>query len=142
GCVPASLPLDDTTTCTVKVTDTDSGSKSAPLGTAGFTRSGMGTTRGSACSLVAGGDDYSTCTVTYVPTAAAGTHTIKASYAASDSRHTNSADTGGFAVTVPSLHDALPISGCVPASLPLDDTTTCTVKVTDTDSGSKSAPLG
>src|SRR5439155_1064569 len=142
GCAPPTVALNQGSTCTVKVTDTDLGSQSAPAGTASFSSNGTGGFSGSPCTLSAGGSNYSTCTVTYTPSAGAGTHTIKASYSASDSVHTNSADAGGYGLTVTTRSTSTSVTGCAPPTVALNQEWTSTVKVTNTDLGSQSAPAG
>src|SRR5919201_1070509 len=80
SCAPSSLPLAASTTCTATVSDTESsGTKSAPSGTVAFASSGTGTVSGSPCTL-SPGTTSSTCSVTYTPTAGAGTHNITGTY--------------------------------------------------------------
>src|SRR5439155_23229551 len=74
-------------------------------------------------------------------TAGAGTHTIKASYSANDSRHTNSADTLGVGLTVTKRTTSTGVS-CSPNPITYGGSSSCTVTVTDTDAGTKSAPSG
>src|SRR5439155_1292305 len=133
ACAPPTVALNQGSTCTVKVTDTDLGSQSAPAGTASFSSNGTGGFSGSPCTLSAGGSNYSTCTVTYTPSAGAGTHTIKASYSASDSVHTNSADAGGYGLTVTTRSTSTSVTGCAPPTVALNQGSTCTVKVTRTE---------
>src|SRR2546425_501039 len=138
GCSPATVAINQPSTCTAKVTDTDLGSKSAPLGTVSFSSSGTGGFSGSPCTLVAGGPDYSSCTVSYTPTAGAGTHTIKADYAASDSVHTIKSDAGRRDLPSSPPRPSSSLTGCSPATVAINQPSTCTAKVTDTDLGSKS----
>src|SRR5205823_4096914 len=133
-------PINDTSTCSVTVSDTDTGTKSAPAGSVSFASSTAGGLTASPYALTPG-TTSSTCQVTYTPTAA-GSHQITASYSPSGSVHDSSSDATGQTLAVPkpttstlSLHDALPI-------LPINDTSTCSVTVSDTDTGTKSAPAG
>src|SRR5207244_2720477 len=79
--------------------------------------------------------------VTYTPTGA-GSHQITASYTPSGSVHDSSADASGVSLTVRKRTTSTSVTGCSPSSLPINDSTTCSVAVADTDSGSKSAPAG
>ena len=104
-CTPNPVPVFDETVCTAEVKDTALGEVSNPLGSVTFTtdKTGTFTGAGATCSLVAvpSTTDKSSCTVTYKPTGDIGaTHTIKASYTASDSVHANSSDATGKGVTV------------------------------------------
>src|SRR5207302_793595 len=127
-------------TCSVIVADTDSGTKSAPGGSVTFTSSGTGTFTGNPCTLTPG-TTSSSCQVTYTPTAGAGTHTIKASYSANDSRHTNSADTLGVGLTATKRTTSTGVI-CSANPITYGGSSTCTATVTDTDAGTKSAPSG
>src|SRR5437764_11019192 len=100
GCAPPTVALNQGSTCTVKVTDTDLGSQSAPAGTASFSSNGTGGFSGSPCTLSAGGTNYSNCTVTFTPSAGAGKHKIRAGYRATDSQPTNSVDSGRYGLKV------------------------------------------
>src|SRR5439155_507822 len=77
GCAPPTVALNQGSTCTVKVTDSYLGSQSPPACTLFPYTTLFRSFSGSPCTLSAGGSNYSTCTVTYTPSAGAGTHTIK-----------------------------------------------------------------
>src|SRR5205807_1926733 len=128
----------------VLVSDTDSGTKSWPQGTVSVTTSGRGGSRGSPCALTqVSSTSTSSCSVTYSPTVVgSGTHTVKASYTASDSVHAASSDATGFGLTVTSRSSSTSVTGCSPSSVSLHDSLPFSVLVSDTDSGTKSWPQG
>ncbi len=82
------------------MTDTDSGTTSAPLGLVTFTLSGTGggSLSSPTCSPV-GGSSPTTCSVTYT-SSGTGTASIDASYAPSDSIHAASSSTTPATVTI------------------------------------------
>src|SRR5439155_288435 len=134
--------LNQGSTCTVKVTDTDLGSQSAPAGTASFSSNGTGGFSGSPCTLSARSEERRVGKERSTRSAGEGWHKIKDSYSASDSVHTNSADAGGYGLTVTPRWNATSVTACAPPTVALNQGSTCTVKVTDTDLGSQSAPAG
>src|SRR5437588_466398 len=128
------------------VVDTVTGATSYPLGSVSFDNGPATGSFGSggSCALAQDGSSATTskCSVSYTPTAYnGGTHTIKASYAASDSVHADSADATGFGLTVTKRTTTTSVS-CSPASRPINAATSCTATVVDTDTGSTSYPLG
>src|SRR3989475_94535 len=138
SCAPGSIPVNDASTCTVTVTDTDIGPQSAPGGTIALASSGTGTF--TACTLTA--SNPATCTSTFTPSViGTGRHSLTATYAATDSIHAGSNTSTAFALTVRTRTTTTGVS-CAPSSIPVNDSSTCTVTVTDTDSGTKSAPGG
>src|SRR5207248_8958176 len=79
-----STPANSPATCTVTVTDTASGAKSAPLGTVGFTISGgpagsVSTVAPSPCTLAPSSSSTSSCTVSFSADKI-GNYTINATY--------------------------------------------------------------
>src|SRR5207302_1240856 len=120
------------------VSDTDSGSKSAPgeIGRASCRERGC--IDSATCSLAQDGTTtHSSCSVTYTPSAA-GNSTITASYGGS-SLHATSSDATGSTVTGAKRSTSTNVT-CSPSTVPINDGSTCTTTVSDTDSGSKSAP--
>jgi hypothetical protein len=141
-CTPATLPLDDTTSCTATVTDTDSGTPSAPAGSAGFGSDASGDFTGNPCTLTPDSSTSSSCQVDYTPTADAGTHTITGAYTANDATHADSADATGQQLTVTLRTTQTTVTGCSPNPTAIAQTTTCTITVTDSDTPTKSWPQG
>ena len=145
-CSPASVALNQASTCNVQVDDTAAGTKSNPTGTVNFSRAGAGTgTFSSAtCTLtpIAADPDSSHCTtsVTYTPTTGANVHTVNAAYAGA-SPHAASSDPDGFDLTV-NLRSTATTVTCSPASVALNQASTCDVQVDDTAAGTKSNPTG
>src|SRR2546426_210496 len=134
SCSPPSVPVDDSTTCTATVSDTDTGTASTPSGTVSFTTGASGTFTGNPCTLSSG-----SCSVTYKPTAVGtGIHPITATYNG-DAKHASSSGMTGVAGT--KRHTKTVVT-CSPDNLPVDSTTTCTATVSDTDSGTKTTPTG
>jgi hypothetical protein len=142
GCAPAAVAINQLTTCTVQVSDSNAGG-SAPLGSVTFASSGAGGFSDDPCTLApVGVTTTSSCTVTYTPTAVGtGTHTITASYTANDSIHADSSDSTGSGVTVTTRSTATTVTGCAPAAVAINQLTTCTVQVSDSNAGG-SAPMG
>jgi len=140
-CAPGSVVVNEPTTCTAVVSDTDSPTKSAPTGTVTFTSSGTGTfsSPGISCTLTPG-TTSSTCSVTYTPSAAnGGTHTITGTYGGS-TVHATSSGTFGLAVTKRTTSTTI---SCTPIPAPINSNVTCTAVVTDTQTpGAQTPPLG
>src|SRR3989442_1105932 len=137
---PDSTPANSPATCTVRVADTDSGTKTAPQRTVrlSFTSQPAGSTASvTPCLLTANADGVSSsCTVMF----SANTLVI----------YNNTATSNPYA---PSLHAALNVCDTImvtarststtldcPDSTPANSPATCTVRVADTDSGTKTAP--
>jgi hypothetical protein len=140
---PASTPANSPASCTVTVTDTAAGTKSAPAGTVDFTFSSepAGSTAAmtpNPCTLTPASASSSTCTVLFSADTV-GSYTILASYnPAPASVHGASSGTDTITVVGRSTSTVL---NC-PASTPANSPASCTVTVTDTASGTKSAPAG
>src|SRR3989449_6899524 len=81
SCAAPEIPLGGSTTCTATVTDTDSGTKSAPLGTVSFSSSPTGGSFTPTSCALSPGTTSSSCAapVTFSATAAA-TYTITGIY--------------------------------------------------------------
>src|SRR3989449_140647 len=124
-CVPPSVPVDGSTTCTATVSDTAGTGASTPTGTVSWTSDGAGTFSAASCTLDATGK----CSVSYTPTAlGTGTHKITGSYGG-DPKHATSS--GSFNKAAPT-HTSDTSVACVPPSFPVDGSTTCTATVSDT----------
>ena len=138
-CSPDSVAINQGTVCVVQVDDVDSGTKSNPAGTVEFSSDQTGNFSSSSCTLapVVSDPDSSSCQVGYRPTADAGTHTITGDYQGSVLHEESSDD---FALTVTERSTSTVVDCDSPVAI--DEASTCSVTVTDTDSGSKSDPSG
>jgi hypothetical protein len=138
SCLPASVALNEGSNCTATVSDNDTGTQTAPQNTVMFGSSGMGGFSMMSCTVTGSGPGPSSCSTTWTPTGVgSGTHTITANYAG-DMTHDMSMGSGD--VTVHKRSTSTVVS-CSPSSLGLNQPTTCTATVTDTDAGTKSAPM-
>ena len=131
--------------CNVVVSDIGSGTQSDPAGSVDFTRSGdagtTGTFSAASCTLVSDGAATftSACSVTYTPTAGAGTHTVRGDYnEASSAVHATSFGTDDILVT------KRPTSTVVDCQEPrtIGQGSLCNVVVSDIGSGTQSNPAG
>jgi len=142
ACVPASLAVGGSSTCTATVTD-EAASPSTPRGSVSFTHTNEGVFSPQAsCALVGGADGKSaSCQLAYNPTAA-GAHQLTGVYTG-DEAHTGSE--GGASLSVSPVggnRDATKTTlACVPASLAVGGSATCTATVTD-EANPSSTPLG
>ena len=123
----------------VTVDDIDTGTKSSPSGTVDFSRSGpgTGTFSSASCTLAPTDGDSSACQVGYRPTSGAGAHAIDADYQGSLVHKISS---GSDTVTVHERTTSASLSCATPVSI--DEASTCTITLTDTDAGQKSDPSG
>src|SRR3989442_1353125 len=140
-CVPPSVPVDGSTTCTGTVRDTAGTGASTPTGTVSWTSDGTGTFSAASCTLDATGK----CTVNYTPTAVgAGTHKITGSYGG-DAKHATSTGSFDEAVSAARKHRTMTTVICDPAvgivPRPADPDTRCTATVGDLET-SKTTPTG
>src|SRR5207253_2662276 len=138
----AEIPLGGSTTCTATVTDTDSGTKSAPLGTeSNSTSPAASHVTPTNSNLTPTSLTSSSCAAPVVFSAtAAATYTITGIYnPAPAESHATSTGTTEVKVRLRSFPTR---RSSDLAEIPLGGSTTCTATVTDTDSGTKSAPLG
>lgn len=79
-CSPTKVAIGRTTTCAATVTDTSTGTKQAPTGTASFSTNSQGSfSNGATCTLVEASNSSAKCSLVYSPTAP-GTQTITAKY--------------------------------------------------------------
>ena len=87
---------------TITVTDTDSGPGLTPTGTVAVSSASVpsNTDSISACTLAQTVVGTATCQVTVTPTTPTGTHTLSASFTATDIVHANSSTTTGATLTV------------------------------------------
>jgi DNA-binding beta-propeller fold protein YncE len=134
ACAPQRLVVTDPTTCTVTVSDTDSGTASTPSGVVTVTTA---TPRiFTACTLT-GTASSASCNVTYTPTAG-GTQTLTASYSG-DPVHAWSAGTTNLAIMARATSTSV---RCTPGSIVIGASSTCTATVTDTGIGTAVTPAG
>ncbi len=134
SCSPASPALSQSSTCMVTVTDTSPGTVSTPTGSVSFTSSGTGTFSATSCPLTSG-----SCSVTYTPGGTgARTDTITGSYGDDNNHYTSS---GSASVTV-NLRATTAAISCLPATIVVNNVTTCTAKVTDASLGTVVIPTG
>lgn len=128
GCVPEGVAAGTPTTCTAKVSDTDSGGFSrSPTGTVTFSGQalGLGTFSSTTCILSSG-----SCSVTYTPNLGTiGRVNMTAAYGGD--YYFMAAQNSTF-ITV--LRSTSTVVSCSPNTLPVYSSTTCTVTVTDTSS--------
>jgi hypothetical protein len=142
SCIPASVTIGQPSTCTATVTDTDSGTKSAPSGTVAFTRSGSGSGHltPTSCTLGAPTTISSSCSVTYTPDTGANAHTVTATYVeASSAVHASSNGSTTVAATLRTTSTSV---SCTPMVNPINTSSTCTATVTDTNGAGASDPGG
>src|SRR5437867_3074028 len=150
-CSAANVLVNSTVTCTATVTDTSSapGNRVNPPGTVSFTSSKAGTFAPATCALVpvASSRDQSSCSVTFTPTEP-GTHTITANYSGGilvghgpgGQNVPINPSSGTFTLTVTARTTSTTLD--CPDSTSANSPLLCTVTVTDTASGTKSAPAG
>ena len=130
--------VDQGSLCTVTVTDSAGvGTSTVPAGSIAFSSARDGAFSSPSCSLSGG-----TCSVTYTPTTVdGGSHTISATYTASDDIHATSSDSAGSAILVSARATTTLVICQTP--IVVDETSICSVTVTDTDAaGSASDPAG
>src|SRR5437867_3842160 len=140
---PDSTPANSPATCTVRVADTDSGTKTAPQGTVSFsfTSQPAGSSPSvTPCLLTANADGVSSsCTVMFSANTL-GSYTIKASYRPS-AASIHAASDGSDTIMVTARATSTTVE-CTPPTIPAGVSTTCTATVTDTETGAPSTPTG
>ena len=137
SCHPTTIVVNNSTSCTVRVSDTSPGTAITPFGIIGLTSSGTGTF--TTCTL-GGTGATATCSTTYTPTVVGtGSHQLTASYAG-DTNH-SAAATANTTITVTVRTTSTTIS-CHPITIVVNNSTSCTVTVTDTSPGTASTPTG
>ncbi len=149
SCLPASVPVNTTTTCTATVTDPATSGIVTPTGTVTFAiTTGTGSFNVPTCTLAAG--SYATgtttpstsCSVVYKPSQiGTGSHTLSASFGG-DSSHTTSSNTATVTVTPPAAAPTTTAVNCVPASVTVNSGSVCTATVTDTSATGATTPTG
>jgi hypothetical protein len=139
SCSPASVVVNQASTCTATVTDTSpSPTTSRPMGLVTFSKAAtdVGSFSPSSCTLSASGSI--SCSVTYTPSAG-GSSTITANYGGDVGHDTSSDHTG---VTAAKRHTTTSVS-CAPIPQQIGKSITCTATVTDIEgAGTKASPAG
>lgn len=137
-CSSSPVPAQNSSTCTLTVTDTGA-SPAAPAGTVALSASpGVLSISGSPCTLANPVGASRSCTVT-VSGNAPTTYTLTGTYTSSDGHGSSQ----GTTTLVVSRHASATTVSCTPGSLHRDEVTTCTATVVDTlNPGTKISPLG
>ncbi len=140
SCSPGSVALNEGSCARRPSPTPTAGAKSFPSGSVSFGSDNPGTfAPGTSCTLAqVGATSTSSCSVTYTPTANAGTHKLSGAYSGSA---THKISDGGFDLTVTKRTTATAVS-CSPGSVALNEGSSCTATVSDTDGGTKSFPSG
>jgi len=141
-CSPATVPVGDTTTCHVDVSDLDSYAFATPTGQVDFSSDQSGLFSEDRCTL-----SSAACEVTYTPTAVgSSTHDLTASY---DGDHTYHPSHDTIAVKLTPSIKVTPVGvstdtslQCKPPAVPVHAPTACTATVTNTASGTPTVPTG
>ena len=145
-CSPATVPVGDTTTCHVDVSDLDSYASATPTGQVDFSSDQSGSFSEDRCTV-----SNAACEVTYTPTAVgSGTHDLTASY---DGDHTYHPSHDTIAVKVTPSNKVGPVGAapasstdtsleCEPAGVAVNAPTACTATVTNTGSGTPTMATG
>ncbi|HEX4920791.1 MAG TPA: hypothetical protein VFV92_08630, partial [Candidatus Bathyarchaeia archaeon] len=136
------VAIGQTSTCTAIVTDTSAtGTPITPAGTISFSSSGTaGSFADSQCNLSGLGVTAS-CTATFLDSTVMESTTISASYASSDSVHSDSATTVGSIIIVNQRQSTIAIS-CQPTATVVGNYTTCIAVVSDSNPTTGTTPTG
>src|SRR5437667_147162 len=129
--------VNQASTCTATVTDTNATSSTSPVGTVTFSTSFAGSFDTSSCTLVAGSAASATCHVLFTPSAS-GTASVSSVYTSTDATH-DASSSSGFSIAVNLRTTSTTISCSSPVALP--DSSNCFVTVTDTDVGTPIRPF-
>src|SRR5439155_673178 len=131
GCSPSSVAINQSTTCTVLVSDPDTAPQNSPQVTVSYVSSCTNDYSGSPCTLAqVPSPSTSTFTVTYSPSPySVHTHPTRRSSDLSDSIHANSSTSTGFGLGVTKRTTTTSVTGCSPSSVAINQSTTCTVLV-------------
>lgn len=139
-CTPSAVHVDESTSCTVTVTDIEtSGTSTTPTGTVTITSNATGTLTSNTCAT---GLSTGSCTFTYEPDEASApttSHRLTATYNGS-STHSTSNDT--FDLIVTRRTTTLSVT-CSPGNAAVFAEVTCTATINDiVTSGTSSKPTG
>src|SRR2546425_475605 len=127
--------VNQASTCTATVTDTNTNSPTSPVGTVTFSTSFAGSFDSANCTLVAGSAASATCHVLFTPSAS-GTASISGVYTSTDATHDTSSVTFDVSITTVALDPTTTSISCNPNPVHWGSSTTCTATVTDTSSSS------
>src|SRR5207249_2035152 len=134
-CVPPSVPVDGSTTCTATVSDTAGTDAGTATGRVRGTSDGPRTFTAASSTLDATGK----CSVTDTPTAVGPATSLHDALPICSATHASSS--GSTDVTA-MLRSSGTSVDCVPPSVPVDGSTTCTATVSDTAGTGASTPTG
>ena len=138
GCAPQTLAVGSSTTCNITVTR-GAGDEAAPVGSMTFKTSSKGTFGSQSCTLEVLNEDQSGCSVTYTPAfGSEGTHVVSATFR---DMFNVSSSMGSATLTATKRASGTAIS-CVPAKVPVNSQTVCTVTVSDKSPGVLETPTG
>src|SRR5436309_367564 len=144
-CSPSSVQIGQSSTCTASVKDTSPGTPSTPAGTVDFTNDGSGSFTGAPCNLGAVNSTTADCSVSFAPSGtSARTETITGTYtpAPSDTFHDGSLGTFALSVIVAGLHSTSTSVSCTPSNVVVNQATSCTATIRDTQTSGATAPTG
>src|SRR5213596_2729762 len=135
-CSPGTVAVNQPSTCTATVADTNGAGETTPAGSVAFTATGLaGTFSATSCTLVSG-----SCSVTFTPSAA-GTATISGTYTASDAAHAGSSSSGaGNGTVTATLRTTSTTIVCSPGTVAVNQPSTCTATVADTNGAGAATP--
>ncbi len=138
--VPSTVDVNQTSTVNVTVTDTDAnGTKVTPTGTVGISVGVGSDVVTGTCTLAQTVLGTATCSVTVKPVVQPGTHTVTATFSATNV-HSTSTDTKTLTVNARSTSTSVSLA---PSTVDVNQASTATVTVTDTDAnGTKVTPTG
>lgn len=140
-CAPSTVVLNQASTCTASVKDSQVGTVTTPTGDVTFTGgAGNGTFSAPSCTLTQTATaGTAECAVTFTPSSLnGGTFTIFGTYPG-DAAHFSSNDQTDLSVTARVTSTTV---ACDPASVVVAASTQCKATVTDTSGGTKSSPAG
>jgi len=138
--LPSTVDVNQPTTVTVTVNDSDpNGTKVTPTGTVGITVGVGSDVVSGVCTLGQTVLGTATCAVTVTPQVQPGTHTVTATFAATNV-HSTSTDTKTLTVNARSTSTSVSL---LPSTVDVNQPTTVTVTVSDADAnGTKVTPTG
>jgi hypothetical protein len=136
SCSPSTVPVNSPTVCTATVSDsTGVGTSITPTGLVSFSSLSGSFSSGSTCTLSAG-----SCSVKFTPAPGSeGAISVGAGYSGDVDHYGGTATPFGVTATTRSVTVSV---SCSPSTVPLLGSTTCTVTVTDSDTGSPIGPTG
>ena len=140
SCSPASVRVSNPTACEVLVSNNDTSIPLLPGGQVTFTSSGPGAFSSSGtCTLANLTSNLTGCSVTFTPgPGGEGNQLVSVTYQG-DIYHSSS--DSGFTITA-SVRTTLLTVSCVPAALPVNAPSNCTIEVSDNSTGGPIMPSG